>query len=200
MRKTLKRPYQNRKHTSTVDTQYFIVNHVPLKDITRLFSKITIHPQICWNGTPCWTWTGMIFKNSGYGRVGWGYRHTECTHRVMYAWLVNPIPYRVSGQKTPQLDHLCRNKLCCNPIHLELVSPIINIHRGRASQTHCRNGLHPYPEGATTCRICRLASRNKANKTFYEKHYPDPEYRKLSNQRARDGYNKRKTKPPLRPL
>jgi len=178
-----------------VDAKYLTVDHIPLKDILRIFQKIHIDPLIQWNGTPCWTWIGMIFKRSGYGRVGWGYRHTECSHRVMYAWLVAPIPYRVSGQKTPQLDHLCRNKLCCNPVHLELVSPRVNsVKRGtglpaqNAQKTHCHKG-HEFTLENTiwdtpshrSCRICRQTKAAKAKQApdynrkmaKYQKNYRD---------------------------
>lgn len=85
---------------------------------------------------PCWLWRGAIDKRSGYGRVlvdgKCGY-----LHRVTYEAFVGPI------DKGLHTDHLCRQRACCNPAHLEAVSPMTNARRGlRGSQTHCKNG-HP---------------------------------------------------------
>jgi hypothetical protein len=72
-----------------------------------------------------------------------------------------------------ELDHLCRNKGCCNPEHLEIVTHEENMHRYAATVTHCPAG-HPYsPENTYSqqpsarrpwvnrfCRICgRLANK-----------------------------------------
>jgi len=70
-----------------------------------------------------------------------------------------------------QLDHLCRNRTCCNPAHLELVTGRENLLRGdtlaaaNAAKTHCIQG-HPLADdnlyvannGARTCRTCQRAT------------------------------------------
>lgn len=84
------------------------------------------------NGSPgeCWLWRRAI-NNSGYGvlRIGAkGQRFTVMAHRA--AWMIHherPIP---DGQ---QVDHLCRIRACCNPAHLRLVTPSLNV---RASSKH----------------------------------------------------------------
>lgn len=60
-------------------------------------------------------------------------------HRVVYELVVGPIP---DGM---QLDHLCRQRACCNPDHLEPVTCLVNVRRGigHGSETHCPKG-HPY--------------------------------------------------------
>lgn len=69
-------------------------------------------------GTYCYLWQG---GNSGTGRGG-GYgrmsinSHTAAVHRVMFTHYYGYIPAK------KQIDHLCRNRLCCNPLHLEMVS------------------------------------------------------------------------------
>lgn len=65
-------------------------------------------------GERCWDWTGAV-TSRGYGSVGHDGR-IQSTHRVAYELLIGPIPPGL------QIDHLCRNKLCCNPWHLEPVT------------------------------------------------------------------------------
>jgi len=65
--------------------------------------------------TPCWIWQGA---NSGDGRGG-GYGrvaidgHSSAVHRVTYTMVYGYLPAK------RQVDHLCCNRLCCNPEHLE---------------------------------------------------------------------------------
>lgn len=112
-----------------------------------------------WNGTPCWVWTGG--KTHGYGEFHIGGKNFHA-HRLAYEMLVGPIP---SGL---DLDHLCRNRACVHPMHLEPVTRQVNLLRGeglpaiRARVTHCPAG-HPYdlintynrPNGTRGCRTCR---------------------------------------------
>ena len=114
--------------------------------------------------TGCWVWQGS--KNSnGYGTVRNGGR-MQYAHRVAYAYYRDDAlpPYTRPG---PQLDHLCRNRACCNPWHLELVSNRENVLRGtapsavNAKKTHCPRGhayegdnLYVTPGGQRQCREC----------------------------------------------
>lgn len=124
----------------------------------RLRSKINECPG------GCWEWTGRRDR-LGYGRVGWEGRNA-LAHRVIFTLLAEPIP------ATATLDHLCRNRRCVNPAHLEPVTLRENILRGdgvgvrNAAKTHCKNGHEFTPEntyfkqGKRACRECgRLANR-----------------------------------------
>jgi hypothetical protein len=74
----------------------------------------------------CWLWTGGR-NASGYGRITESKRLESgrrwYTHRLVYTLLVGPIP---DGM---ELDHLCRVRHCCNPEHLEPVTPGVNVAR-----------------------------------------------------------------------
>jgi|ERR1041385_79738 hypothetical protein len=161
--------------------EYLTVNHLKTKDLIRIFSKITIHDDMRFNGTPCWIWCGHRRKHSGYGTVS--VQGEELTaHRLMYAWLVGPIP---RGRGNGELDHLCRVPACCNPLHLEFVPHRINLLRGvgfaavSAKKTHCKRG-HPLSgdnlfyvkNGTRHCRECRNQAgrdwRKKNNKHYLE--------------------------------
>lgn len=72
----------------------------------------------------CWNWGGF-FNDSGYGDVRAPGRR-KAAHRVVYEMLIGPIP---TGQ---HLDHLCRNRGCVNPEHLEPVTPAENNRRSAA--------------------------------------------------------------------
>lgn len=114
----------------------------------------------------CWPFTGCLNPN-GYGQFKLGGRRPNA-HRVAFQAARGEIPAGLV------LDHLCRNRACCNPAHLEPVTYSENNRRGNtvnaanAAKTHCSNG-HPFDEtnterirGRRRCRACRPSERRRA--------------------------------------
>lgn len=138
-----------------------------LKD-ERLDNKIKVSEEKLHNDTPCWEWTGWLTPK-GYGQIT-RTKKTMLVHRYVYELAIGDIP------KGLQLDHLCRNRKCCNPAHLEPVTPKENCMRGEgipainAAKTSCPHG-HEYTAENTVRakdgrRICR-ACHNKRNRDIY---------------------------------
>jgi hypothetical protein len=75
--------------------------------------------------TPCWLWKRHI-NGTGYGMVRDG--KLRLAHRVYYERAKGPIPEGLT------LDHLCRQRHCVNPDHLEAVTLKENIRRGWRSR------------------------------------------------------------------
>lgn len=114
---------------------------------------------------PCWVWTAAL-TSRGYGCVGMNGRR-YLSHRATYMLLVGPIPAGL------ELDHLCRNKVCCNPGHLEPVTSKTNSERSEpATKLRCIQG-HPLAgpnltiksksNGLTQreCRMCMMLRKQR---------------------------------------
>lgn len=109
----------------------------------RLAAKIELDPA-----TGCLNFTGSVSRN-GYGQIYGGKRGQQLrTHRVAYELARGPVPEGLV------LDHLCRNRRCCNPDHMEVVTNGENVRRGdgitatNARKTTCSRG-HPFDEANT---------------------------------------------------
>jgi hypothetical protein len=114
--------------------------------------------------TGCWPWRGKMHPE-GYGQISVNGR-PEWAHRLAYSLLVGRIPEGL------QIDHLCRNRACVNPAHLEPVTARENTLRGEgagarnARKTHCVRGHEFTPEntvvdarGHRSCLACRASRR-----------------------------------------
>lgn len=113
----------------------------------------------------CWLWNGPL-NSRGYGRVSRRAQGHEYAHRVAWMESRGPIPEGLS------IDHLCRNRRCVNPAHMELVTLAENTRRNLsptmfASQSGtCTRGHDLTAPGSTYkngkgTQICRVCFRDR---------------------------------------
>lgn len=129
---------------------------------SRIATKIHVSPD-----SGCWNWTACVTA-TGYGRVWDGHR-ADWAHRVVYRLTRGEI---ANGKV---LDHLCRNRRCVNPDHLEQVTDRENTVRGdcpdvtrtrHRAKRYCKRG-HPLFGGNVYldrrgCRVCRTCQKAHA--------------------------------------
>ena len=121
----------------------------------NFYSKIKILP----NG--CWEWQAKIHNPTGYGHLFIN-RKTFLAHRISYILHKGTIPNGLV------VNHLCRNRKCVNPNHLEVITLKENILKGfsipaiNSRKTHCIRGhpligdnLYITPKGRRQCKECQ---------------------------------------------
>lgn len=147
---------------------------------TRFWDKVIPEPN-----SGCWLWLGATGK--GYGRYSIPGKTSVLAHRISFEAANGPAPTGLD------LDHLCRQRSCCNPQHLEPVTRRTNLMRGQtlaasnAEKTHCSRGHALTPNniwsGAKSthrqCKTCFYAKRRERTATW------SPEQRKKDNDAQR---------------
>ncbi len=119
----------------------------------------------------CWVWRGNL-NNKGYGMFRWVHenRRTWQAHRAAYLMFVGHIADGL------EIDHLCHNRRCVRPTHLEAVAHAENLRRaGEARDGHCPRGhdlaevgVYDDPRGSRRCMECARIARRKYNQKLTE--------------------------------
>jgi hypothetical protein len=132
------------------------VDIIPFENHERFLKFISV------NNNGCWEWNGFIDKH-GYGKFT---LKNKCyfSHRVSFDIFVKKL------NKELVIDHICKNRKCCNPEHLREVTAKINVTKNSESfvaynkkKTHCPKGHElVYPniyshDGRRRCKICNLS-------------------------------------------
>lgn len=121
----------------------------------------------------CWEWIGAKMP-AGYGRFGYTENdvlNNDYAHRISYSFFKGKL------KEGLVIDHICRNKSCVNPDHLEQVTQKENLNRSglvvstiAGRKTHCKHG-HPFDEentyhwnGERRCRACGRMRKRRDHK------------------------------------
>lgn len=115
----------------------------------------------------CWRWTARLTPK-GYG-IFWVIDHERSAHRIMWELIGRPVDF------DKELDHLCDNKACVNPSHLQQVTPLEN-NQNKIRKPYCRRG-HLWSENAVPYesrpgkihRRCKACARLRANLRYQSK-------------------------------
>jgi len=129
-----------------------------INDFTRFIDIKESDDCLYWNGRLSYNGYGLFCYNRGIVRA----------HRYIYEYCVGEIP------KGLDIDHLCRNRNCVNPLHMEPVTRRENLMRGNtlakdnSLKTHCPKGHEYTPEniraqsgGWRSCRLCSISLRRE---------------------------------------
>ena len=124
------------------------ISKITPKDLARFWVKVK-------KTNNCWLWTAN--RRDGYGQFYFNGK-LESAHRLSYELFKGDIPTGL------QLDHLCRNRACINPDHLEAVTHKVNCQRGligQTTKTHCvrdhkftEESVYHRKDGSRQCKEC----------------------------------------------
>ena len=133
--------------------------------LERFFNQVLVRADGCWE-----------LDGATLGTNGYTIFYETNGHRFAFEWFHGYVPPKETGL---ELDHLCHNRWCVNPDHLEAVSHLENVRRGVKGQGKCKNGHDLTPENihirkrsngrseVRRCKQCENAyqsAKHRANK------------------------------------
>ena len=167
-----------------------------MKTLSEILGHCHKHGEF--NGSPCWVWKGYLRK--GYAHAQFDGR-VQSIHKLLYEVCYGPVPEGL------ELDHLCRNRTCVNPEHLEAVTHVENMRRGAVKGgilwqpvSECPQG-HPYSpdntyvnkRGTRVCLTCKRAGYKTESYTkWYQAYTQTAEYKKQACARQKKTQQKKK--------
>lgn len=120
----------------------------------KLKDRIVI-TNVMYNNSGCWRFTGKWNSGDGYSKVRWPSKTKKSfgwrVHRLTYTLLIGEIPYGLVA------DHLCQNRWCCNPAHLQPMTSTENTRKSISNYISTRmgknwkNALNLMVDGSTSC-------------------------------------------------
>lgn len=163
-----KKKYWNQQYNKKKRSEEFKFDHNGIA--AKLTSEIKVDPE-----AGCWEWQGMLNKD-GYGLMSVsGLNRT--VHRLSYLIFNGEIDSHF------QIDHLCRNRRCINPKHLDAVLQMENLRRGfglagvnirkqRCPSGHAYSPENTYVNPKSGHRKCLTCQREASKRRYYDKKRP----------------------------